>query len=256
MNESTFIIFKPNHFSSDDVYLHVLDESNYNGLAIRDEFEIKLTSWQIYNLWYSQCKDQLLFYAMSELYSGYLKVIEITGEEAISKVHRIKKSTRLTYATGVIRNCMHAPKDLCEYIEHIGYIKGDRDKEFPINFERLPYDCYENLTDERCRTLGKYIANIGLYTMIHATIPYENSTNRYRYYLAEDEIHTFTDYACFICDCFDRFDFEEACVLSTILKTYGEVCLIDSNEKEIADMLVSKARHHNMRLFFHTILKY
>ena len=256
MNENTFVIFKPNHFTSDDVYRHVLDELSYNGLVIFDEYEINLTPWQIYNLWYSQCRDRLLFCAMSELYADRLKVVEITGEKAISKVHRIKKSTRLTYATGVVRNCIHAPKDLREYVEHIGYIKEGQDKNFSVNFEKLPYDCYGSLTDERCRVLGKYIADIGLYTMIHATIPYENSTNRYRYYLAEDEIHTFTDYVCFICDCFDRFDFEEACVLSTILKTYGEVCLIDTNEKDAANILVSKAKRHNMRLFFHTIIQY
>lgn len=254
MHENTFIIFKPNHFTSDDVYRHILNELDSNNLSVVNDFLIKLTPWQIYNLWYSQCKDRLIFNAMMALYSGYLRVIEITGKEAIYRVHKIKKSTRLTYATGVIRNCVHAPKDLTEYEEHIKYIR-DCDTADVIDFAKLPYDCYEKLTDDRCKGLGKYIANIGLYTMIHATIPYENSSNRYRYYLAEDDVHTFTDHVCFICDCFEHFSFEDACILSTILKTYGEVCLIDTNEKKIADTLIEKARCYNMKLFFHTILE-
>ena len=254
MSERSFIVFKPSHFSSNDVHYHILKQLEDQDLLVENEFETKLTSWQIYNLWYSQCKDRLLYYAMAELYSGNIKVVEIIGHDAINKVHKIKKSTRLTYATGVIRNCIHAPKDLREYKEHINYIRSSN-AEFNFYFKELPYNCYRKLTDDQCEALGKYIINIGLYSMIHATIPYENSSNKYRYYLAEDDIHTFTDYVCFICDCFQNFDFRAACVLSTILKTYGEVCLIDTNEKELSDVLIEKAKRYNMKLFFHRIFE-
>lgn len=91
VREQSFIIFKPNHFSSDDVYCHILRQLECQNLIIENQFDAQLTSWQIYNLWYSQCKDLLLYYAMMELYSGNVKIIEIVGDDAINKVHRIKK---------------------------------------------------------------------------------------------------------------------------------------------------------------------
>lgn len=254
MNQKSFLLFKPNRLGSNDVYAFILNQLQENGLLIEKEYSIELTSWQLCNLWPRQCKDRLLYYAIAELYDESINIIEVCGNDAIKIVDKIKKETRSAYAVGVIRNCIHAPVSLNEYNEHIKVLYDQHSTHKPV-FKDLPYGCYSFLNDDMCKELAKYIIDIGLYTMIHSTIPYENSTNRYRYYLAEDEIHSFTDYVCFICDCFQRFSFQMACVSATILKTYGEVCLIDSNDERDANILVKNGIIHNMLIHRHEIIQ-
>ena len=254
MREKTFLLFKPNQFFTVDVYQYILNQLKEDKLIVDNEYSVKLTSWQLCNLWPLQCKDRLLYYAMEELYADFIKVIEVCGNNAIKKVNKIKKRTRLIYATGVIRNCIHAPASLDEYNEQIKVIHNQYSSQ-KLVFDDLAYTCYRYLNEDMCKELAKYIIDISLYTMIHATIPYENSTNRFRYYLVEDEMHSFTDYVCFIYDSFSEFDFRMSCVLATMLKSYGEVCLIDTNEEKNADTLVRNGIIHNMTIKRHEIIK-
>lgn len=89
--------------------------------------------------------------------------------------------------------------------------------------------------------------------MIHATIPYENSDKKYRFFLAEDDIHHFSEYICFIHDIFIQFDWYMSTTLATILETYGEVCLIDTDEFDDANKLIESARMNNMKIVCHEV---
>lgn len=254
MKEKSFILFKPNHFGSNDIYRYILNQLKDNELIIEKEYSLQLTPWQMCNLWPRQCNDRLLYYAMAELYAGFVKIIEVCGNDSIKKVNNIKKKTRTMYAIGILRNCIHAPISTYEYFEHIKVIY-DHYSTKKLIFNDLPYVCCKNLNEDMCKELAKYILNIGLYTIIHSTMPYEDSTKRFRYYLAEDNVHSFTDYVCFICDCFQRFNFQMASVSATILKLYGEVCLLDTDEERSADVLAQNGTIYNMTIYRHELVQ-
>lgn len=252
MKEKSFLLFKPNQYSMIDVYQYIIKQLHENNLNIEKEYSIQLTSEQLCKLWPKQCRDRLLFYSWMELYSDYVKVMEVCGESAIEKVQSLKKSTRSLYSTGIIRNCIHSPINNKEYTAHIKILQN-QNKENKWVFHDL-INSTRYLDDSICKELAKYIIDISYDAMLHATMPYENSNNRFRYYLIEDEIHSFTDYVCFIYECFSEFDYKKSCVLATILKAYGEVCLVDANEEKSADTLIDNGVRHNMIIQRHEIV--
>lgn len=254
MKEKTFLLFKPSAFSSIEIYEFILKRLKDSELVVEKDYFKQLNSWQICNLWPRQCADQLLFYTWKELYGGYIKIMEVSGDEAIKKVDKIKGETRSIYAAGIIRNCIHAPSNTAEYREHIKIIYDNKSQIFPL-FNELPFSCYHFLNENMSKMLARYIVGIGWYTLIHATIPYEASSNKFRFYLVEDDIHSFTDYVCFIYDNFGDFDFYKASVMATILETYGEVCLLDIDEERDAEFLIQSGKKFNMTIQCHKILK-
>lgn len=230
MIEKSFLLFKPSVFDDKKVYSYIKNCLVKKKIRIEHEYSITLTPSQMYHLWPRLCDDLLLFYTLKLLYHDPVLVIEVCGENAIEEVSNIKRDVRVMYALGIVRNCVHAPTNDIEYNQHMCALKGTAfNHEFV--FDELHYECYKLLTEDVRIQLAKCVANVSLYAMIHSTIPYENNDNSYRYYLVEDEIHSFTDYVCFIYDVFPEFDFKDAVTLATILETYGEVCLVDTNKK-------------------------
>lgn len=252
MTEKSFLLFKPGVVDDGKVYSYVINCLTKKKIMVEHEYSVTLTPTQMYHLWPRLCDDLLLYYTIKLLYRDPVRVIEVCGENAIEEVSKIKRDVRVFYALGLVRNCIHAPANLTEYKQHICALKEDvLNHEFV--FDDLHYKCYKLLTEEMRIHLAECVANVSLYTMIHSTIPYENNDNSYRYYLVEDETHSFTDYVCFIYDVFPCFDFETAVALATILETYGEVCLIDTNKKRSATDLLKYGKTKNMIIKFHRI---
>ena len=252
MEEKSFLLFKPNIFHSTDVYKYILDELKDNGLNVDNKYSQHLSAWQICKLWPRQSKDRLLYYTISELFKDAIKIIEVSGDGAIAMVNKIKEKVRFKYANSIFRNCVHAPINSQEYNSHIEVLRNKR-KNLDLSFAELPYNSYKKLTEELCGELAEFIVDLSLYALIHFITPYYISTNRFRYYLIDDESHSFTEHVCFICDYFQQYNFRDATVLATILITHGEVCLIDGNDERGSKEIIQNGIKHNITIKRHEI---
>ncbi len=254
MEEISFILFKPSGFrtNTNAVYRYIIAELEKESLSIDREYNQHISAWQLCNLWPRLLYDQLLYYTTLEQFRPTTKVIEIKGEDAIRKVKEIKGRVRSLYASSIIGNCIHSPANSQECEAHIKAIhtKGKRPK---LEFRQLPYKSYENLTDDLCKELAKFIANISLYAMIPYITPYYRSAKKYRYYLIEDEFHSFADYVCFICDYLPQYSMKDAVVLSVILLAYGEVCITDEDNEEFAQKIFHYGQKHKMTIKCHEV---
>ena len=249
MKEKTFLLFKPNRYNTRDVYNYVCEELRKKGLIIEKSYQKKLSEEHIKRLWPRQSKDQILLNTFLIMCDEETTIIEICGDNAIDIVYRIKKTVRTIYATGIIRNCIHAPIDNEEYENQIRAIYDEFSNDIEKKHEMK--NVIENVNIQE--KLAVHTLNISMYTMIHATIPYENSDKKYRFFLAEDDIHHFSEYICFIHDIFIQFDWYMSTTLATILETYGEVCLIDTDEFDDANKLIESARMNNMKIVCHEV---
>lgn len=119
MKEKTFLLFKPNRYNTRDVYNYVCEELRKKGLIIEKSYQKKLSEEHIKRLWPRQSKDQILLNTFLIMCDEETTIIEICGDNAIDIVYRIKKTVRTIYATGIIRNCIHAPIDKEEYENQI-----------------------------------------------------------------------------------------------------------------------------------------
>jgi len=253
MQEKSLILFKPNDFDIPSMYDYVNDKLEKNNLSIENESLQCLSMSQVCNLWSVISDDKLLYYIHAELYESVpIKILEVNGEGAINKVLKIKERVRSIYAKGIFRNCMHSPINIKEYNDHIETIQNKNNAQ-DFRFKELPYDTFKKLDGELCKKLARFIVNINLYTMIPYVTPYYVSPNRYRCYMIEDEVNAFTDYVCFICDCFEQYDIYDSAILATILLTNGEVCLIDGNDEKAVREILEKGRKYNLTMKLHCI---
>jgi nucleoside diphosphate kinase len=252
--ENTFILFKPNIFRSDIVYKCVIDKLKEAGLTVTNEYMKRLSPFQLCTLWPRLTYDKLLFYTTVEQFKRKTKILEISGIDAVKKVKNLKKQIRSMYASSVIRNCIHSPANTEEYKTHIKALhNNDNGRMFKPSFAELNYKSYSRLNDGFCIELAKFIVDISLYTMIPYVTPYYTSTKKYRYYLLEDDFHSFAEYVCFICDCFSQYTFYDSVVLIMVMLAYGEVCFLDTDDESLINTIANYANIYNMTIKRHEI---
>lgn len=252
MKEKTIILFKPGAQEINGLYEYVFEKLKENNLTIDNKFTMHLSGKQLCGLWPRLSNDILLYYTALRHYKKLTEIIEISGENAIEKVKEIKHNVRIKYANNVIRNCIHAPKNSFEYNYQIKVIQ-DKDNFTELFFPQIPYDSYKKLTKDLCVKLATQIVDISLYKMLPYFSPYYLSTKKYRYYLVGDDSHSFTEYVCFICDYLKQYSLHDAVILSFILLTYGEVCIMDGNDKSDGEKILASANKHNIIIKCHAI---
>lgn len=142
-------------------------------MVVDKEYFQKLSGWQICRLWPRLSSDILLYHAAIEQFRKPKRILEVSGENAIEKVDRLKGNVRYKYARNIVSNCIHAPINYQEYRTHIDAIRR-RDEEFNIVFPTLPYNSYNNFSEDEIRKLAKFIVDMGLYTLIPYATAYYN----------------------------------------------------------------------------------
>jgi hypothetical protein len=252
MKESSLIMIKPSNLCLDNVYNYIVDELKNNDLVIKRDYIQLISEYQFCNMWPWLKQDIILFYTHEELYKVKPRLLEIYGENAISKVAKLKRDVRLKYANSLFKNCIHAPTDEQEYRNNIEIIKEDKENNI-LSFPNLPYLSYKKLNEELCRQLAKIIVDINLYTMIPYVSRYNNCQSKYRCYLVDGCPQLFTHYVCFICDYLPHYDFNDAVIITSILIVNKEICIYAGDDDTYIKSLVSNGQKHNIKIKCHRV---
>lgn len=209
MVEKTLILLKPDAMENIDIILKIKELINKEKLKIIFEKEVVLDRNDIIALWGYLISDYIIFSIMVKRFSGKkLIVYNITGEDAINKVHNIKRYVRANYAKNSIDNCLHAPRNEYEYNKD-SYILNRKSGEPLIDYSMDIYtlERYSKLKLCELTECSKKVEKM-LRVNEDLELKYYNS-GKYHLYLYDDDIHLPGEVAGLIYEGLKKLSLEE-----------------------------------------------
>lgn len=99
MKEKSFILLKPDAINRPEVVTKIVEMVNKAGLRIENTNKVILTKNDIVALWGYLVSDYIMFNIMADRFTHKeLVLYVIEGEDALNKVHSIKRFIRNKYA--------------------------------------------------------------------------------------------------------------------------------------------------------------
>lgn len=248
MREETFILFKPDAMKNEYIRSSVLEELEKMELHIYDQKEINIDEESICVLWDFTCRDRISKYAMKIFFeNSRLLLLQIEGEDAIEKVHQLKKQIRKKYAVNFYCNCFHAPRTKEEYIHDIAYILHKQRMKSPKTPLIADISCFtkssclkETQMEEYAKELFTRINHNGIESMVESQ---ESSKKNYCVYMVNDDKHELVYAAAAICEFVPDVSLTDAYLLSMATDLFGRIIIYSSDNKkrveEIGEKLIS-----------------
>ncbi|NMA32091.1 MAG: nucleoside-diphosphate kinase [Candidatus Methanofastidiosa archaeon] len=235
MIEKSFILLKPDAMENDQIQQHIYNSLKACNLSIKSKKEIVLKEEDVTALWEFTirdpvCKKILQLYLTNKA----LQLILIEGENALSKVCKIKSETRKIYAKTFFANCLHAPKSDQEYTRDIYFIfEGKRRELKPIliydtskfsKFSKLKKEDFHKCANEIYMITEK---NDFLIPAVKKVL----SDERHLLYLHNDKIHELVYVAAAIYEFIPKLTLSEAYLICICVEIKGKALLMCSDNK-------------------------
>lgn len=193
MTERSFVLLKPDAMSDVRIQQYIFYSLDKYNLSIISKTFISLKPDDITTLWEFTLRDPICKRILElHLTNKVLHLMVVEGEDALSKVCKIKLETRKLYAKSFFSNCLHAPKNKQEYNRDINYLFygtcskikteliGDTSKF--LKFHKLDDNDY-------CQCADQIYAYYKNNPMPMSSIENNTSDKKYLLYLHDDTIH-------------------------------------------------------------------
>ncbi len=247
MKEKTFILFKPDALEKSYIQDYVTEELMKLNLCVEKQIDYEVDEECICVLWEFTCRDDISKYAMKCFYKDYrLLLLLIHGENAIQKVHQLKKRTRNCYAINFYCNCFHAPRNKEEFVHDISYLLQKKVLESPkktLIYDTLCFDKYTELSaNQKMRSAKEVfdrVRNDGISKIIRKQ---KKQKKLHSIYIYNDDIHELVYVAAALYEFVPGLSISDAYLLAMGIDMMGVVLLYSSDNnnktKEIGKELV------------------
>lgn len=229
MKEKSFILLKPDAINRPEVVTKIVEMVNKAGLRIENTNKVILTKNDIVALWGYLVSDYIMFNIMADRFTHKeLVLYVIEGEDALNKVHSIKRFIRNKYALNSLDNCIHAPRSVYEYkkdIHVLNKIETYATIDEPMNIYKL--NRYSQLTLKDLTECSHKIGN-----MLNANENIENkysNSGRYCLYLYDDEEHLPGYVAGILYEALNELSLEECYMICIWVGSKGKICIVSND---------------------------
>lgn len=244
MTERSFILLKPDAMSDIQIQQYIFYSLEKYNLSITSKMDISLKPDDITTLWEFTLRDPICKRILQlHLTNKVLQLMFVEGEDALSKVCKIKLETRKLYAKSFFSNCLHAPKNEQEYNRDINYLfYGICSKiETGLIGDTSKFSKFHKLDDNYyCQCADQIYAYYENNSMLMPSIENNTLDKKYLLYLHDDTIHELVYVVAAIYEFvpgLTLFDSYLICMLAELRKNTLLMC---SNDNKIIEKVLNQ----------------